>query len=53
VRFAAIREKRYDVLADMIEHHLDTAALLSLITGGAPADLPILRSGLADLGGSG
>jgi adenosylcobyric acid synthase len=47
VRFAAIRERRYDVLADMIEAHLDTAALLDLIGGGAPAGLPTVVSGLA------
>jgi adenosylcobyric acid synthase len=47
VRFAAIRERRYDVLADMIEQHLDTAALLDLINGGAPAGLPTVVSSLA------
>jgi adenosylcobyric acid synthase len=46
VRFARIRERRYDVLADMIEAHLDTAALLALIQGGAPAGLPTVVSGL-------
>jgi adenosylcobyric acid synthase len=46
VRFAAIREQRFDVLADMIEEHLDTAALLGLITGGAPAGLPTVVSSL-------
>jgi len=47
VRFAAVRERRYDVLADMIDEHLDTAALLNLIDGGAPASLPTVVSALA------
>jgi adenosylcobyric acid synthase len=46
VSFAAIRERRYDVLADMIEEHLDTAALTTLITGGVPSSLPTLVSRL-------
>ena len=44
--FAAVRERRYDVLADMIDEHLDTSALLKLIEGGAPAGLPTLVSSL-------
>jgi adenosylcobyric acid synthase len=51
VRFAAIRERRYDVLADLIEQHLDTAALLALIAGGAPAGLPAVISRLGPVGG--
>jgi adenosylcobyric acid synthase len=47
VRFARIREQRYDVLADMIEQHLDTQALLGLINGGVPAGLPTVVSSLA------
>ena len=46
VSFAAVRERRYDVLADMIAGHLDTAALLTLIEGGAPAGLPTVVSHL-------
>jgi len=46
VSFAAVRERRYDVLADLIEQHLDTAALAALIEGGVPADLPTVVSGL-------
>jgi adenosylcobyric acid synthase len=49
VRFAAVRERRYDVLADLIEDHLDTAALLELMTAGAPAGLPTVISRLAPL----
>jgi adenosylcobyric acid synthase len=47
VSFAAVRERRYDVLADMIEAHLDTAALRALIDGGVPAGLPSVIRGLA------
>jgi adenosylcobyric acid synthase len=46
VSFAAVRESRYDVLADMIAEHLDTGALAALIEGGVPAGLPTLVSGL-------
>jgi adenosylcobyric acid synthase len=45
--FAAVRERRYDVLADMIGEHLDTAALLALLEGGAPAGLPTVVAALA------
>ena len=45
--FAAVRERRYDVLADMIDAHLDTGALAALIDGGVPAGLPTVVSGLA------
>jgi adenosylcobyric acid synthase len=47
VSFAAVRERRYDVLADMIGEHLDTAALLALLEGGAPAGLPTVVAALA------
>jgi adenosylcobyric acid synthase len=46
VTFAAVRERRYDVLADLIEAHLDTAAVLDLIENGAPAGLPTVVSSL-------
>jgi adenosylcobyric acid synthase len=46
VSFAAVRERRYDVIADLIGEHLDTAALAALIEGGAPAGLPTLVSTL-------
>jgi adenosylcobyric acid synthase len=46
VSFAAVRERRYDVLADMIGAHLDTGALGGLINGGVPAGLPTVVSGL-------
>ena len=46
VWFAAVRERRYDVLADMIGEHLDTGALGGLIDGGIPEGLPSVVSGL-------
>jgi adenosylcobyric acid synthase len=46
VSFAAVRERRYDVLADLIGAHLDTTALTGLIADGVPAGLPTLVSGL-------
>ncbi len=43
--FAAQREERLDRLADAVEEHLDTAALLRLIETGPPADLPFVPPG--------
>ncbi|WKD35287.1 cobyric acid synthase [Streptomyces xanthophaeus] len=43
--FAALREEQLDLLGDLIEEHADTAALLRLIEGGAPAGLPFLPPG--------
>ena len=40
--FAALREARLDVLGDLVTAHLDTDALLSLITGGPPPGLPVI-----------
>ncbi|SDG29867.1 adenosylcobyric acid synthase [Sinosporangium album] len=40
--FAAERERRLDALGDLVEHHLDTEALLRLITEGTPQGLPVL-----------
>ncbi|MEV6982276.1 cobyric acid synthase [Sphaerisporangium sp. NPDC051017] len=45
VSFAALREEHLDALGDMIERHVDTAALLSLIENGAPPSLPALPPG--------
>jgi adenosylcobyric acid synthase len=47
VSFAAVRERRFDVLADLVEEHLDTDALTRLIEDGAPPDLPVLTPVLA------
>lgn len=46
VSFAAVRERRYDVLADLVAGHLDTGALAALIEGGVPTGLPTLVSRL-------
>ena len=45
VGFGTLRERRMDVLADLIEEHLDVDALLDLIDRGAPADLAVLPPG--------
>jgi adenosylcobyric acid synthase len=45
VSFAAQRESRLDRLADAIDEHLDTAALLELIERGAPSDLRFVPPG--------
>ena len=44
--FAAARQAQFDTLADAVEEHLDTAALLRLIERGPTAGLPSLRPGL-------
>jgi adenosylcobyric acid synthase len=43
--FAAVRERRLDLLGDLVEQHLDTAALLRLIEDGPPASLPFVPPG--------
>jgi len=45
--FAAVREERLDVLADLVTAHLDTAALSRLIEGGPVPDLPALVASLS------
>ncbi|MFT3872993.1 MAG: cobyric acid synthase [Nocardioides sp.] len=45
VSFAQARERRLDVLADLVEEHLDVDSLLALAHGGPPAGLPILPPG--------
>jgi adenosylcobyric acid synthase len=47
VTFAAERERRLDVLGDLVEQHLDPGALRALIDRGVPADLPDLMLELA------
>lgn len=44
VSFPAARERRMELLADLVEEHLDVEALLTLAREGAPADLPVLRT---------
>jgi adenosylcobyric acid synthase len=43
--FAHVRERALDVLGDLVEEHLDTAALWQLIEGGPLAGLPFLAPG--------
>ncbi|WP_224390921.1 cobyric acid synthase [Pseudonocardia sp. ICBG1293] len=45
--FAAERTRQADLLADLVEHHLDTSSLEHVIGHGAPPDLPVLTSSLA------
>jgi len=42
VSFAAERERQLDVLGDLVEDHLDTDHLRTLIEDGVPTDLPDL-----------
>jgi adenosylcobyric acid synthase len=42
VSFARARSAQLDLLGDLVEEHLDTAAVLGLIDNGAPAGLPVL-----------
>ena len=53
--FAALREARLDVLGDLVAGHLDTDALLSLITAGPPPGLPVIppAGGLVSDGSTG
>jgi len=45
VCFADVRERRLDVLGDLVEQHIDTTALLELIGSGAPPELPFVPPG--------
>jgi adenosylcobyric acid synthase len=45
VSFPAARERRLDLLGDLVEEHLDVEALLELALGGAPPGLPFLAPG--------
>ncbi|HEX6497656.1 MAG TPA: cobyric acid synthase [Micromonosporaceae bacterium] len=44
-RFAAIRERTVDLLGDLVEEYLDTAALWRLVERGAPSHLPVVPTG--------
>src|ERR1700677_487234 len=44
--FTAARQAQFDTLADAVEQHLDTTALLRLIEQGPTPGLPSLRPGL-------
>ncbi|GGJ93526.1 cobyric acid synthase [Pilimelia anulata] len=48
-RFGAAREATLDLLGDLVEEHLDTAALWRLIDGGPPRDLPFVPPGAPDI----
>jgi len=43
--FGDLREEMLDKLADAVDEHLDTAALLTLVELGAPPDLPFVPPG--------
>jgi adenosylcobyric acid synthase len=45
VTFASLRKRKLDTLADLVEQHMDTAALRDLIDHGAPAGLPFIPPG--------
>jgi adenosylcobyric acid synthase len=45
VRFAEARERRLELLADLVEEHLDVPALADLAVSGAPRDLLVLPGG--------
>ncbi len=45
--FAATRAAHLDALGDLVDEHLDTAALTTLIEAGAPTDLPIVETELS------
>jgi adenosylcobyric acid synthase len=44
-RYADLRERTVDLLGDLVEEHLDTAALWRLIERGPPAGLPFVPPG--------
>jgi adenosylcobyric acid synthase len=44
--FAAVRQARLDVLGDLVDGHLDTAALARVIEDGPPPGLPTLLTSL-------
>ncbi|KWX10296.1 hypothetical protein TR74_04470, partial [Carbonactinospora thermoautotrophica] len=45
ISFEAARQRRLDLLGDLVAEHLDTGALWRLIEGGAPAGLPFVPPG--------
>ncbi|GGK38395.1 cobyric acid synthase [Pilimelia terevasa] len=47
-RFGAAREATLDLLADLVEEHLDTGALWRLVTDGPPRGLPFVPPGAPD-----
>jgi len=47
ISFEAVRQRRLDVLGDLVAEHIDTGHLLRLINEGAPAGLPFIPPGAA------
>ncbi|MGF7237395.1 MAG: cobyric acid synthase [Frankia sp.] len=45
ISFAAVRQRRLDLLGDLVADHLDTAAVRALLEGGPPAGLPFIPPG--------
>jgi adenosylcobyric acid synthase len=45
--FPAARSRRIDLIADLVEEHLDVDTLLALARSGAPAGLPVLPPGIS------
>ncbi len=45
ISFEAVRQRRLDVLGDLVAEHIDTGHLLQLIDHGAPAGLPFIPPG--------
>jgi adenosylcobyric acid synthase len=45
VSFPSARERRLDLLGELVEEHLDVDALLALIHAGLPAHVPVLAPG--------
>lgn len=45
VSFCAARERRLDLLGDLVEEHVDVEALLDLVSHGSPPGLPFLAPG--------
>ncbi|MEV0712413.1 cobyric acid synthase [Nocardia aurea] len=46
ISVAAVRSAQLDLLADLLEEHLDITRIEELIRDGAPADLPVLAPAL-------
>ena len=44
VCFAAVRERRLDLLGDLVAEHLDTDTLVRLIECGPPPEMPVLSA---------
>ncbi len=45
--YMSVRQRSIDLLGDLVERHLDTDLLWELIEGGAPENLPILKTSLS------